>query len=381
MKTDNFNWHRFARRALLALSGAVLSAGGAVAQVNWTSWTSPTSYPLHNAVVAPYNYTTSLTGTMVLPDNSIVNVTLSGEVIDQSCFAATISGCSGWWNAEGGWQSYPAGTYTSVNVPSLPTDQNMVAQAGYQNVAHELTFSKAVQNVVFNVVSIGAEQSAVAYSSYTFDQDFVILSQDSRCDPVTKLRCLEKSGKVLTGYGGAGTIQFVGTYSSINWAVTAPEYFSGFNVGATALSAPSLVLQSEWGSAAVAGDAISVASAGGAAQASISSTAQAGGNTDAGVAVALADGDVITFPAPTYTGTGNYTTTLRCVNDGTPTVALAGTAFPYTLTIAATTGAVVCTYVSALNVPAPVPATSAWALAMLASLMLLVARFVLLRRS
>jgi len=149
----------------------------------------------------------------------------------------------------------------------------------------------------------------------------------------------------------------------------------------TALSAPSLVLQSEWGSAAVAGDAISVASAGGAAQASISSTAQAGGNTDAGVAVALAAGDVITFPAPTYTGTGNYTTTLRCVNDGTPTVALAGTAFPYTLTIAATTGAVVCTYVSALNVPAPVPATSAWALAMLASLMLLVARFVLLRRS
>jgi len=74
-------------------------------------------------------------------------------------------------------------------------------------------------------------------SAYQFTQDFSILSQDGNCNTESNANCMAKSGTTLTGEEGAGTIEFFGTYSSISWTVTVPEYYSGFNIGVTSVAA------------------------------------------------------------------------------------------------------------------------------------------------
>lgn len=221
------------------------SAASAATTVNWVNWTNPGSYPNTNTNVEPYSYTNGAVGTLTLPDNTSVNVTLTGEVLVYSCFAATISGCpAGWWrNTAQGWGpnvEYPSGTFTSTNVPTVPTNANLITQAGYVPAVakHTLTFSQPVTNIVMNVVSLGG---MAGVSAYKFDQDFTVLSQNTKCtgslnnvSPITN--CLTVSGRTLSGREGSGSLQFTGTYTSISWEVTVPEVYSGFNIGVTSAS-------------------------------------------------------------------------------------------------------------------------------------------------
>jgi autotransporter-associated beta strand protein len=104
--------------------------------------------------------------------------------------------------------------------------------------AHTLTFSQSLSNAVFNIYSLG---SLSRTSSYTFTQPFQILSQNGY---------LSASGDATTGYKltgteGAGTIQFLGTYSSISWTVTQPEFYSGFTLGLTTTNNPDAAQQQD----------------------------------------------------------------------------------------------------------------------------------------
>lgn len=219
--------------------------------VNWMNWTAPGAYPLNNAVPA-YTYANGASGTLTLPDTSVVNVTLTGEVLDQSCFTVALGGCPGGYWAGQGWTgaAFPVGTFTSTNVPSVPPTVNLIVQAGYQLTQHTLTFSQPVTNVVMNIISLG---NPGGLSAYQFTRDFTILSQKSTCVVATGVNCLVKNGLTLSGREGAGTIQFLGTYSTITWTVTVPEYYSGFNVGVTSFAAPvsssaePVPTLSEWG--------------------------------------------------------------------------------------------------------------------------------------
>ncbi len=227
--------------ALLLLWTAQVAAHAQT--VNWVTWTNPGSYPSNNP--APnYNYTNSASGSLTLPDNTVVTVTLTGEVTQYSCFTTTITACpNGYWRNIGGWggTTYaPAGTYTSANVPSLPTNANMIAQAGHVPAVarHTLTFSQPVTNIVMPVFSLGG---GAGLSAYRFDQDFTLLSQSPKCTNPTSgtnpaWECLSVQGRTLTGNEGAGTVQFTGTVTSISWEVTVAEVYSGFNVGVTSAS-------------------------------------------------------------------------------------------------------------------------------------------------
>ena len=211
--------------------------------VNWLNWTAPATYPLSNSG-PPYNYANGASGTITLPDGSVVNATLTGEVLDQSCFTVSSTNCpSGYWRSVGGWGpsgTFPAGTFTSSNVPSVPPTANVIVQAGYQSATHTLTFSRPVTNLVMNVFSLGGGGSV---SAYVFDRDITVLSQNPACgysvtSATTYTNCLTVNGRTLTGKEGSGTVQFPGTFSTLSWTVSIPEYYSGFNVGITSASAP-----------------------------------------------------------------------------------------------------------------------------------------------
>lgn len=246
--------HRLFRTLLQTCALVVLWLGYANAQaqttVNWMNWTAPGSYPsrFNNAPTqpggAPYDYINGATGSLTLPDNTVVGVTLTGEVMQYSCFAAAITSCqTGWWRSQGGWgpnAAYAAGTFTSAKVPTVPNNANLITQAGYvPSVArHTLTFSQPVTNIVMTVASLGG---TAGLSAYRFDEDFTLLSQDTKCStaPVgttPPINCLAVQGRTLTGREGSGTVQFTGTFTSISWEVTVPEVFSGFNIGVTSAS-------------------------------------------------------------------------------------------------------------------------------------------------
>lgn len=203
---------------------------------NWINWNTPNGYSL-TAVgqKSVYEYTTSVSGSVQDRNGNTVNVTLQGEVTDRSCFTENIAGCTGYWGYEGGWSVFPGGTFTNSTVTSLPPTQQLIAQVGDGVRLQRLDFSTTVSGVVMNVYSLG-----VTYKSeYTFDRDFVILSQDPRCDPNAFLQyCLFKDGRTLRGFEGNGSIIFEGSMQSLSWEITAPEDFSGFNFALTGTVTP-----------------------------------------------------------------------------------------------------------------------------------------------
>lgn len=243
-------------KLLLLLLAVISSSATAAPNVNWINWTDPSSPRFPNTNPTPeYKYRNGVNGLLTLPDATVVDVTLVGEVIAQSCFTALAGDCpAGFWRNVGGWgpsEEYPAGTFTSANVPDLPATANQISQAGYSDPVHTMTFSQSVTDIVMNIFTLGTSSDL---SSYQFNQPFVLLSQNPRCNSVTGEYCLAVEGTTLSGREGSGTIRFTGTVESISWTVTVPEYYSGFTIGAASAIAPPVPNQvlsvptlSEWG--------------------------------------------------------------------------------------------------------------------------------------
>lgn len=236
--------------ALATLAMSVLSASSAAAQsVSWGDWDAPggssATWPAVPSPI-PFTYWSSTTGSISLPNGGSIAATLTGEIMSRSCINS-VGSCGDPWATQ------PAGTYTSTNVPNFPASNEQIAQTGYVTTltGHTLSFTQPVTNLVMAVWSLG-DGGARTESAYQFDQDFIILSQSSNCDPATNitetgLNCLRKVGKTLYGKEGNGTIQFLGKYSSISWTVTVAEFYSAFTVGVTTAPNPEnalLALQS-----------------------------------------------------------------------------------------------------------------------------------------
>ncbi|PIF77781.1 hypothetical protein CLU95_4960 [Variovorax sp. 54] len=104
-----------------------------------------------------------------------------------------------------------------------------------------------------------------------------------------------------------------------------------------------LQLRKTWSAGSLAGDAISVTTMGGSANAAITSVATAAGNTTNGTAVDVAVGDNITLPVENFTSGSavNYTSTVSCNNSVSP---LSNATLPASFTVVAADTAVLCTY-------------------------------------
>ena len=165
-----------------------------------------------------------------LNGNASIGLTLSGEV--NSTSSTNTGNWSSTYPAAGAASTY----YGSAQVSTLPSGP-MITQTGYTTTnlqAHTLTFSSSVSNVLMAIWSLGGGSSV---SALRFSQPFQILSSNGSTSYNGNSRFSSSgdatSGYTLTGYEGNGVIQFLGTYNSLSWNVTAPEYYSGFNIGMT----------------------------------------------------------------------------------------------------------------------------------------------------
>jgi hypothetical protein len=124
------------------------------------------------------------------------------------------------------WQS----VYTSSTVSNSPTNVDVIALSEAYSYTDTITFSKAVINPIIDIVSLG-EAPIKATVSYNFSATPTILSQGPAYWPGGCTTCLSVTGNTLNGLEGDGTVEFVGTFSSISWTTTGGEYWNGFTVG------------------------------------------------------------------------------------------------------------------------------------------------------
>lgn len=233
-KDDRKTSDKFSLKKVAALA-AIMAGAPVVAQTvnNWATWTLPSSYPyVATGGAISSRYASGAVGSVVNPvGGATINLTLSGEV------NSTSSTSTGNWSSTYPSGTTPTSTYGSAHVSTLPAGA-MITQTGYTTdalKAHTLTFSSTVSNVLMSIWSLGGGSSV---SALTFSQPFQILSSNGSTQAPNGASRFSSSGDAtsgytLTGYEGNGVIQFLGDYTSLSWNVSAPEYYSGFNIGMT----------------------------------------------------------------------------------------------------------------------------------------------------
>lgn len=197
---------------LFALAGLLLTTTAtfhAAVILNWVEWVAPGSYPFFNNDALAYNYASGTTGSITLPNSSVVGVTLSGEVMGSYSASAFGTANNAYWNT----RNYAGSTYLGANVPSLPSNSDRIWVGGYGISQQTLTFDAPVSNIVMNVWSLGNPE---LIGSWSFNQPFVILSQNAGQNPGTPFALQASANNTLSGYEGAGTIQFTGTFTNLS---------------------------------------------------------------------------------------------------------------------------------------------------------------------
>ena len=237
--------------AFLVIALAAVSASRAeLITTSWVNWTPPGSYsstantqPVSGWWGTSYAYAPTLSGSLTLPNSSVVNVTLSGEVVGQGGASLFTSGGPGTWQYWGGNPS----AFVSANVPSLPPTDTRIALAGWGAATQTLTFSAPVSNITMIIGSLGSPGRP---ATWTFNQPVAVLS-DGSVNGSAPLQ-LSSNGLQLTGQEASGVIQFTGTFTSFSWTVSAPEMYAAWNLGATSASLPNAIPEpGTWAAAAL----------------------------------------------------------------------------------------------------------------------------------
>lgn len=195
------------------LAAAVLAASSlpaVAAPVVWVDWTSGTAGPSGSA-----------SGVVDLgapgADPSDISVSYSGEI----AFIQT-SGGTDYWTGD---------SYVSTAVDNKPGTPDIIALSSA--TSKTLTFSKAVDNLFFAVVSLNG-------NGYAFDEDFEILSYGCGywgCGTLTKN--VVGSEYQLIGSGEPhGVIRFNRPVTSITWTSLTNENWNGFTVGTYGAAPP-----------------------------------------------------------------------------------------------------------------------------------------------
>lgn len=194
---------------LLGLPSAVM----AQTVTNWATWTIPTVYPFALVANPHFGYAAGTTGSVVDPQGGTVNLTISGEVMNQS-------------QSSFNWPNYPGidrDAYVSDASPTDVAGNGLLVATGDtlpQYMAHTLSFGQDVTNAVMPIYSLGRPGIV---GELTFSQPFVVLSANDYLTPSGDAEI----GYKLAGLEGNGVIQFLGTYDTISWVVTGVEIWHG----------------------------------------------------------------------------------------------------------------------------------------------------------
>ena len=120
----------------------------------------------------------------------------------------------------------PSTAYTSAQVDNGPNYEGLQLVGDF-NMTYRVTLSEPIKDPLMAVTTLGAANDS---ATYVFDSPFTILSQGPTCCWGTG-SLAQLPGNVLEGFEGAGTLQFLGTYSTFSWKVPDPEFWHGFTFG------------------------------------------------------------------------------------------------------------------------------------------------------
>jgi hypothetical protein len=194
-----------ARAALCLFIAAAAQSASALTYyyTDWTSWNPAGG---------------TATGVITLPDASTVTVTFD---------ALTSSGAHGTYLGVTGSSIWtPTTAYTSTQVDNAPTYE-AIQLVGENNMTYRVTLSAAIKDPLMVVTTLG---QAGGPATYVFDAPFTILSQGATCcwgtGTLTQL-----APNIIEGREGAGTLQFIGTYSTFSWTMPNSEYWHAFTFG------------------------------------------------------------------------------------------------------------------------------------------------------
>ena len=186
----------------LAFAAAALAASGLAqsATIDWNTWTS------------------NSTGTI---DSTSVTTTFTGQTN------------LGWYASYPSWA--PGGTYADgtvvANGPSS-TNGIVVLNGGNTNV-QTITFSTPVVDPVMAIWSLGQGGIDASFDFTNATPVFVAGGVSVEYGGSS----IVVSGSDVSGSEGNGTVQFIGTYSSISWTNPTFENWYGFDVGVAGVSA------------------------------------------------------------------------------------------------------------------------------------------------
>lgn len=204
-----------------------------------------TTTGVHAAPVVWVDWTGGTTGAngsaqgVLTVDGETVDVTYTGQIQ----FLQT-----------GGETNYfiPSAPYVSATVDNAPGTSDIIALS--TATSHTLTFSKAVKNLLFAVVSLNG-------NGYKFDSDFEILSMGQGFwGNGTLTKDTSIPGEYLLNGSGEphGVIEFTANVTSITWTSLTNENWNGFTIGVRGLAPvlvpePSSLAMAGMAAAAVAG--------------------------------------------------------------------------------------------------------------------------------
>ena len=120
----------------------------------------------------------------------------------------------------------PSIPYVSSLVTNPPITTDMIRLVGGPGHVYVLEFSQPVTDPVVAVVSIGRPGTAAFLD---FNDPFNIVSYGP--GPWGDGYLIQKAGDILEGQEGSGVIQFLGSFSRIEWTVPEVENWHGFTIG------------------------------------------------------------------------------------------------------------------------------------------------------
>lgn len=206
--------------ALLALAAVTLKPASADTQ--WTQWTSASQAGFvvgggGTAAGAMGAITVTYTGNY----DAVIPLTNTPVYIWPSEYSTTWSPGS----------SYVNGT-TVTSAP--PTADGVIQLQGGGAIAGNvdtITFSSPVTDPLIAIWSLG--QNGVT-AAFDFEQTPTIVAGGPSTEYVGG-SITNPSGNIIAGAEGNGTVEFVGTYSSISWTNPDFEFWYGFTVGEAAV--------------------------------------------------------------------------------------------------------------------------------------------------
>jgi len=200
-------FQRTTASAVVALGTFAAALPAVAGPIDWASWSGISTGTTTGAASAAFGA-------------SGITATYSGEL--QNFFT--------------NYPSYnPSGTFSGGAIGNAPPSANGIIQVfgGGNSGVNTLTFSQAVLNPVMAIWSLG--QGGIN-AQFAFNTAFTIESGGPSAEyggtSITSV------GNTVFGSEGNGTIQFVGSVSSISWTNPVAENWYGFTVGTSVQAVP-----------------------------------------------------------------------------------------------------------------------------------------------